>query len=187
MATADVLLDDEVDDPDVPKGYARVNGELWELPVSEKSGWVGAEILYRIRAHLERHPQGRVYLAETGYRCFPTKPRQVRKPDVSFIRAERLSPELSDRDITIPPDLVVEVISPNETALDLDDKIRDYQSVGVPLIWVVNPNARTVRIIRPTGSPPLLTDADTLTGEDVLPGFSCRVADFLPPVAAAAP
>jgi Uma2 family endonuclease len=156
--------------------------------VSEKSGWVGAEILYRIRSHLEQHPQGRVYLAETGYRCFPSKPRQVRKPDVSFIRAERLSPELSDKDITIPPDLVVEVISPNETALDLDGKIADYQSVGVPLIWVVNPNARTVRVIRADGSsPPPLTDADTLSGENVLPGFSCRVADFLPPLPATPP
>ena len=90
----------------------------------------------------------------------------MRKPDVSFIRAERLSPELSDKEITIPPDLVVEVISPNETALDLDGKIGDYQSVGVPLIWVVNPNTRTVRVIRPDGSsPPPLTDEKTLTGE----------------------
>jgi Uma2 family endonuclease len=54
----------------------------------------------------------------------------------------------------IPPDLVVEVVSPNDTAYELEDKLADYQKVGVPLIWVINPNSRTVRVHRSDGSVP---------------------------------
>jgi Uma2 family endonuclease len=184
MATADVLTPPE---PDifVPDGYELVDGKKVRKPVGEKSCWVGGELFGLIRAYLLTHAIGRVYMGDTGFRCFPGRPRHIRKPDVSFVRGERLSPELSDGELVIPPDLVVEVISPRERAKDLDEKIQDFQSVGVPLIWVVNPNTRTVRVLHLDGTARTLRDADTLTGEDVLPGFSCRVADFLPPVAAA--
>jgi Uma2 family endonuclease len=187
MTPADVLTPPE-SDVAVPDGYEMLDGRLVEKVMGQKSGWVGGQLFALIWAFLQGQPIGRVYPADTAFRCFPGRPRHARKPDVSFVRADRDSPALQDQDMAIAPDLVVEVISPRETATELDDKIRDFQSVGVPLIWVIHPINRTVRIIRPDGSSPaVLTDADTLTGEDVLPGFSCRVADFLPPVPAAAP
>jgi len=81
----------------------------------------------------------------------------------------------------IPPDLAVEVISPNETAYELDEKLGDYQKAGVPLVWVINPNSRTVRIHRGDGSVSYLRENEELSGEDVIPGFRCIVRDFLPP------
>jgi Uma2 family endonuclease len=183
----EVLSPPEIDIVVVPDGFEMLDGILAEKRMGEKACWIGGELFGLIWTFLRSHPLGRLYPQDTGFRCFPNRPRHIRKPDIAFIRAERLAPALAEGEPRIRPDLVVEVISPHETVEELDDKIADYRSVGVSLIWVVNPNNRTVRVIRPDGSPPLLNDTDTLTGGDVLPGFSCRVADFLPPLPSAAP
>ena len=57
----------------------------------------------------------------------------------------------------IPPDLAVEVASPNDTVYELDDKLEDYQKAGVPLIWVINPNSRTATVYRKRRHGELLT------------------------------
>src|SRR5205814_10386571 len=108
-------------------------------------------------------------------------PRKMRKPDGSSIGQERL-PEgpSSEGYLYIPPDLAVEVISPNDSAYEVDAKVVEYLNAGVPLVWVINPEARTVRIHRHDGSASWLREKDELSGEDVLPGFRCRVADIFP-------
>src|SRR5580704_11916192 len=126
----------------VPDGFESLDGRLVELPTSEKAAWIGGELFALIWVFLRANPLGRVYPQNTAFRCFPNRPRHVRKPDVAFVRAERVISDLSDQDIRIHPDLVVEVVSPTETVQDLNAKIGDYRSVGVPLIWVVDPNAR---------------------------------------------
>jgi Uma2 family endonuclease len=181
MATADVLSPPQPEVFVVPDGFEAIDGRLVEMPMSEKSCWVGGELFLLIGLFLKTHPLGRAYPQDTAFRCFPGRPRHVRKPDVAFVRAERLAPNLSDREVQTVPDLAVEVVSPNESAEDLAAKVADYRSVGVRLIWVVHPNGRTVQVLRADGTGNYLTDADTLSGEDVLPGFACRVADFLPP------
>jgi Uma2 family endonuclease len=180
VATADVPAPPE---PDfiVPEGCESIDGRFVEIPMSEKSCWVGGGLFLLIGMFLLKNPLGRAYPQSTEFRCFPGRPRHVRKPDVAFVRAERLDPELSDGDLQVAPDLVVEVISPNETATALNEKIRDYRSVNVPLIWVVDPTTRTLQVLRADGTSNYLTEGDTLSGESVLPGFTCRVSDFLPP------
>ena len=107
------------------------------------SSWVGGEIYGNLREHCRRHDLGWVWPADNIIRCF-ADPNKFRKPDVSFIRRDRLSwDQVDDGVITIPPDLVVEVISPNDLAQDLDDRITDYLCAGVPLVWVANPESRT--------------------------------------------
>jgi Uma2 family endonuclease len=76
----------------------------------------------------------------------------------------------------IPPDLVVEVLSPRDIATELDQKVEEFLRAGVRLVWVVNPDTRTVRIHRLDGSISGLHETDELSGEDVLPGFACPVA-----------
>ena len=112
-----------------------------------------------------------------GYRCFPSDPRQVRKPDVSFVAAERITPALWSMEyIPFAPDLAVDVISPNDSYEYLEQKVADYRSAGVRLIWVVNPATRSVVIRRLDRTCSELDDAGTLDGEDVVPGFACPVA-----------
>lgn len=82
---------------------------------------------------------------------------------------------------TIPPDLAVEVVSPNDIVYQLEDKLEDYRKVGVPLVWVVFPNLRTVRVYRADGSTSFLREDEELSGEDIIPGFRCSVREIFPP------
>ena len=73
------------------------------------------------------------------------------------------------------PDLAVEVISPGDSLEEVEEKVDDYLNAATPLVWVVNPRRRTITIHRPGRDPQVLREADTLTGEDVIPGFQCEV------------
>ena len=92
---------------------------------------------------------GWAFNADNGYQCFPHDPGLVRRPDVSFVRYGRFPGGVLPKGwAKIPPDLAVEVVSPNDTAYELEEKLEDYQKVGVPLVWVIYPNSRTVRVHR---------------------------------------
>src|SRR5262249_28070605 len=84
-------------------------------------------------------------------------------------------------DIRVVPDLVVEVVSPNETVYELDGKVEQYLAVGVRLVWVVNPATRLVIVHRQDGSMAKVREGQHLEGEDVVPGFRCLVRDILLP------
>jgi Uma2 family endonuclease len=80
----------------------------------------------------------------------------------------------------IPPDLVVEVVSPNETFYELEEKLADDQKVSVPLIWVINPKSRSAWVHRVNGPVSYLHEDDQLSGEDVIPGFRCPIREIFP-------
>ena len=172
--------------------YELIDGELRERNVSVLSNLVARPRSAESSVTTaDPHDLGWLFAAELGYRCFPWKPRQVRRADVSFIRRERYSLEEIARDgfTTIPPDLAVEVVSPNDLASkDVEEKVEEYLRAGVKLVWVVYPETRTVYVIRGDGTGYRLRSQDELSGEDVIPGFRCRVADLFPgpPVAEAA-
>ena len=76
----------------------------------------------------------------------------------------------------------MEVLSPNDRDYETDQKIEDFLRAGVRLVWVINPETRTVLIYRADGTISGLREQDELSGEDVVQGFRCRVGDlFLPP------
>ena len=106
-------------------------------------------------------------------------PDTVRIPDVMFISTERMSPEeYRDFFAEAIPDIVVEVKSRTDSVAETHDKARMWRSHGVPLIWAAYPETRTIDVHRADGSITTLTDADTLDGGDVLPGFSVAVSDI---------
>jgi Uma2 family endonuclease len=164
------------------KHYELIDGHPVEKHMGHESSFVGGEIRYKLRQYLDAHPGGWALPADAGYRCFPNRPRLVRKPDVSFIRSGRLPDErLPKGDVLMPPDLAVEVVSPNDLYNEVDVKVSEYLSVGVPLVWVVNPETRTACVFRPDGSARRLREDEEIDGGDVLPGFRCRLAEFFPP------
>jgi Uma2 family endonuclease len=83
----------------------------------------------------------------------------------------------------LSPDLVVEVLSPSETASALEAKLDDYRACGTPLIWVIDPARRTVMIIASDAPTHWLREGDTLDAGQVLPGFTCAVAELFEGVA----
>ncbi len=168
--------------------YELVDGNLVERDTGAISSWVGGKLVRLLGNYLEEHDLGWVLSPDTGYQCFPDAPRKVRRPDASFIRYGRLEGErLPEGFVTIPPDLAVEVLSPNDLAYDIDRKLLEYLQVGVRLVWIINPNSRVVRIHRADGSCGWLNDRDTLDGEDLLPGFHAPVASLFPPDKSASP
>jgi Uma2 family endonuclease len=164
------------------KSYELVDGQLVERSVSVLSSWVGKQTCRIVDSFIDEHQLGWVWGADLGYVCFPDAPGKVRKPDVSFVRKDRLPEGLtSEGYLYIPPDLAVEVISPNDSAYEVDHKVDEYLDAGVPLVWVINPESRTVRIYRRERSGSVLREQDELSGEDVIPGFRCRVSALFPP------
>jgi Uma2 family endonuclease len=106
-----------------------------------------------------------------------------RIPDVMFYVGDRIvrykaeTPDYRDRPLTLVPDLVIEVVSPNDKVTELEKKIDLYLADGVRLIWVMNPEVRKVTIHAPDLENPIVLKGDTvLDGGEVLPGFQIRLA-----------
>jgi Uma2 family endonuclease len=165
--------------------YELVDGQLVELNVSIWSSYVAGVIFQMLFAYCRQHRLGWVFPENTSYQCFPRQPALVRRPDVSFIRLERLSLATATAEGHCPvvPDLMVEVVSPNDTAYEVDEKVQLYLDAGTRLVWVVNPQQRTVEVHRPASLGSILREQDELTGEEVLPGFACHVRGFFEPPA----
>jgi Uma2 family endonuclease len=163
--------------------YELVNGNLVERHMGAKSSWVAARCARFLGNHCDEHKLGWILDAEGSYRCFRDAADKVRKPDVSFIRFGRLpNEELPEGYVLIPPDLAVEVISPNDLAYEVAAKVQEYLQAGVRLVWEINPKTRTVFVHRLDGSGSKLGANDELSGEDVVAGFRCFVRDILPSV-----
>lgn len=170
---------------DTGKGYELVSGEIKELNASKESSHIAGMIHHRLVTHCESHQPEYVFPEGTTYSCFPDHPLQVRKPDTSYIAGHRMTRDeyFEEGPCTTIPDLVVEVVSPTDNVEDHEDKIEQWLDAGVKVLWEFFPNTRTVRTHRPDGTSTLLRESDQLAAPDILPGFSCPVADlFKPPV-----
>jgi Uma2 family endonuclease len=123
--------------------------------------------------------------------------RGSRVPDVSFVARERMDAHLArygtEGPLRLAPDLAVEIVSPHDRYSDLNRKVADYLRYGTRLVWVIDPQVRTVRVVTPDDpGGRILTPDDTLAGDPVLPGWSAPVLDVLggpaeSPAPAAAP
>jgi Uma2 family endonuclease len=136
-----------------------------------------------LAAHVRPRGLGRVFADGTGYELLRL-PHTVRIPDVSFVRADRL-PEngIGPGLLKLAPDLSVEVLSPSETASDLEEKLSDYTIAGTPLIWVIDPVRRTVMVLAADAPVRWLDERRALDGGVVLPGFSCIVSEIFEGIA----
>lgn len=107
-------------------------------------------------------------------------PGLIRIPDVSFIRWERHSDRVVPALPFVPfaPDLAVEVLSPSNTAKEMERKLEDYFGSGVRLVWYVDPAKRTAEVFTAVGRSVVLREGDTLDGGEVLPGFALPLAQL---------
>jgi Uma2 family endonuclease len=175
LMTADELL--RVNLPD--KRTELVKGVLVvREPAGYRHGEVTMNLAAAIHAFARPRSLGRVLAAETGFKLF-SNPDTVRAPDVAFIRSERVPVPPSTGFPAMAPDLAVEVLSPHDRPGEVLEKVGDWLNAGVRLVWVVDPMRSVARIYRLDGTESLLAAADALEGEDVLPGFCCRLAEVL--------
>jgi Uma2 family endonuclease len=175
---ASYTVDDLLAMPD-EKDYELWDGRLVERNTCVRSRLIISKIHSILTSYRRKNPCGWLLPEGSGFRCFPGANRTVRRPDVSFIREERLPPKVwAEIYLPIPPDLATIVISAKDRVGDLYKEVADYLGVGVPLVWVVHPVLRAVCVHRAGGPVSWLGERDELSGEGVLPGFCCRVADL---------
>ncbi len=154
-----------------------VDGVLVEKAMGYYEARVAAVLIYFLEAYLEKHDLGFVMGADATLRL---RPGLVRMPDVSFVSWDRI-PDRQLPPEAIPdlvPDLAVEVLSESNTAAEIKRKLREYFRAGARLVWVVEPDERTIRVYTSPRRSRLVTEDQTLTGGSVLPGFALAVRQF---------
>ena len=153
-------------------GYEYVNGELVPMaPPSREHGEISVNVIHYLYSHVYQNKLGRLYTAET---TFQVGERTV-KPDVAFVATAHLAGDKT-KGFSIPPDLAVEVISPSDVQYRIAEKALAYLEAGTRLVWVLEPVTKTVTVYRSETDIEMLTREGTLTGEDVIPEFTCPVA-----------
>ena len=169
-------IDDLLKTPEDGQKYELVDGGILVSPAGMRHSEIAAQISYLLKRFLERSPTGKVYAPDVGI-LLPNG--NVRSPDVCFVKLEKLPGGESPRTFgELVPDLVVEVLSPNDRLRLVADKIGEFLECGVPLVWLVDPKTRTVTVYRSLSDTDQLTESDAITADPVLPGFSANVSDF---------
>ena len=160
------------------KKYELIRGELFEVTTAPRANFVSAEIAWLITSWNKTTKAGNV-AGDIGFKL-ESDPDTVRAPEVCFISAGRLTLEESRQGYpNWAPDLVVEVRSPNDRWPQLRRKAEQFLDHGARLVWLVEPD-KYIEVCRPGQPPQRLELDDVVSGEDVLPGFSCRVRGMFP-------
>jgi Uma2 family endonuclease len=161
------------------EGAELVDGRIVEVPMGSLSSWIGGELLFLVRAFIAGRNLGLVFPQETGLAIWPDEPSRVRKPDMTFVRSGRLpGGRVPHGWLTVVPDLVVEVVSPNDRVEDLETKLAEYREAGIPLIWVIFPGTRSAHVLGANVALREVGVDGSLDGGEVLPGFTCKLADL---------
>lgn len=167
--------------PDPPDGSQQelVRGEIVTMPPpGGLHGVTCSKTNRKLGNHIDAGPGGTIVCNDTGF-ITERAPDSVRGPDISYWSKDRLK-EVPVGYIEIAPDMLVEVLSPSNVWKQIREKIKEYFAKGVKLVWVIAPEDRTLTIYRKPDEGRVLNETATVTGEDVLPGFSCRVSELLP-------
>jgi Uma2 family endonuclease len=145
-----------------------------EPPAGFEHGRTCSRVDVLLRRHAEAHGLGEVCGAETGF-VLSVEPALVRAPDAAFVVRARLPAEPVRGFFRGAPDLAVEIVSPSNAPALLAEKVADYLAAGTRVVWVLDPQTRTVAVHDADGVM-LLSEADELDGGRVLPGLRARVA-----------
>jgi len=179
VAAPDLLTADELLALHLPDTRTElVRGRLIvREPAGFQHGVIAMALAGRMDAFVRANALGIVVAAETGFKL-SSNPDTVRAPDVGFIRADRVPKPLPRNYPAMAPDLAVEVLSPDDRAAEVLEKVADWLGAGTRLVWVVDPDRRVARVYRADGSESLVAADGTLDGEEALPGFTYRLGDL---------
>lgn len=143
-----------------------------------QTSWQIAPSGARLWTHADLTRAGAVFVGDTGF-TLARNPDTVRGPDIAFIRTERLPQPIPSTFLDFAPDLVVEILSPDDRPGAILAKVGDWLDAGARLVWVVDPERRVARVYRQDGTEDVISGDGALLGEDVLPGFSCTLPTVL--------
>src|SRR5438034_2124143 len=180
VSTAPVLTAADVERMSIPgKQVELVRGQLVvREPPGTWHGVVAANLAYLLGEFVRRHGLGLVFAQDTGFKV-GSDPDTVRAPDVAFVGRERAGLIRKRGYAELAPDLLAEILSPDDRPAEVLAKVADWLAAGTKLVWVIDPERSEVRVYRQDGSLSVLREGDSLDGEDVLPGFTCPLSDVL--------
>jgi Uma2 family endonuclease len=147
-------------------------------PPSTWHGVVAGNLAYFLRDFVRRHGLGLVFAQDTGFKI-GSDPDTVRAPDVAFVARDRTGAIQPRGYAELAPDLLAEILSPDDRPAEVLAKVADWLGAGTKLVCVIDPERSEARVHRQDGSLAVLREHDSLDGEDVLPGFSCPLWDVL--------
>jgi Uma2 family endonuclease len=147
-------------------------GELIIMsPTGSETGERNADLIFQLQAWNRQYKLGKVFDSSSGFKL----PNGAdRSPDASWIKLDRwntLTSEEKERFAPLCPDFVVELMSPNDSLTKTRNKLQEYMENGAKLGWLINRKQRQVEIYRPQQQPEILTNPETVSGENILPGF----------------
>ncbi|NJL05590.1 MAG: Uma2 family endonuclease [Chloroflexaceae bacterium] len=156
--------------------YELVRGELRQMsPASPFHGRFEIRMIVALSIYLANHPLGEIFPGDTGF-ILQSSPLTIRAPDVAFVTTARIPTEDVQGLWRLAPDLVIEIVSPSESARTIAEKVSDYLAAGTRLLWVVYPEQQHVHEYRAAHAFHIYHAGDTLDGRDVLPGFQYALA-----------
>ncbi len=154
-------------------------GELIIMPpTGSETGERNADLTYQLRAWSRQNKLGKSFDSSTGFKL-PCGAE--RSPDASWVKIERwnaLTQAEKERFAPLCPDFVVELMSPSDSLEKTRTKMREYRENGARLGWLINRQQQQVEIYRPHREVEILANPQTLSGEDILPGFVLDLAQI---------
>ena len=175
LVTAEELLDM----PDDGYQYELVRGELRKMaPAGARHSNIGMTVGTSLNFHVMSNNLGTVFGADGGF-LLERNPDTVRAPDVAFVRRERMEEVgLMDSYWPGPPDLAVEVISPNDRYTEVVEKVEEWLKAGTRMVVVVDPRRKVAAVHRSGREPVTLAEGAVLDGDDVVPGWRMALGDI---------
>ena len=155
------------------EGYEYVKEKLVpKSPATRAHSKISVKVIRYLDRYVDENQLGEVHVEAT----FRVGERGL-KPDVAFVSSTHLDGD-ENKGFPIPPDLAIEVISPTDVLSHIVEKAFAYLNAGTRLVWILEPQSQTVTVYRSERDIAMFTYEDTLTGEDVVTGFTCPVSQL---------
>lgn len=160
--------------------YELLRGELRTMPpVNFEHARITVCLATTLENHVVSRGLGVVLAGDPGF-TLERNPDTVRAPDVAFFAAARVPHPIPSRGFPeLVPDLVAEIVSPTQTAAEIEEKVQMWLEMGVRLVLVLYPSRRSI-MVRSAHDTRVLSESETLDCGDVIPGFACPVRDLFP-------
>jgi Uma2 family endonuclease len=161
--------------------YELIDGELHMMsPAGGRHGRVAGRVFKLLANHVDDQSLGCVFAAETGF-FIRRNPDTVRAPDAAFVSQARMEDIIDDSGyVPLSPDLAVEVVSPNDTFADVENKAFSWLDAGSKLVLIVEPESKMVHAYRSRSDISVLQSAELLDVSDVVTGWQVKVSEFFP-------
>ena len=161
------------------KRYELVKGELRMMsPAGGEHGRIALRLGMLLGLHVDEHQLGTVYAAETGF-LIEQNPDTVRAPDTAFVSAEQRA-TITNHAAYVPfaPDLAGEIILPNDTFSQVEEKAFAWLTAGTKIVLLVDPATKSLHVYRAADNIVVLNESQELNVGDVVPGWTFKVADL---------